>query len=107
MMKFAIGGFATTVFALVTIATAAPAAAGPEADFLEALANGGVSYPASVTSRVVSGGHTVCQGLASGDSYKDAIAGVAGAMGGNSHLADVFVRAATSSFCPSYLSTFP
>jgi hypothetical protein len=106
-MKFAIGGFATTVFALATIATAPSAAAGPEADFLGALASGGVSFPASATHRVVSAGHTVCQGFGSGDSYKDAIAGVAGAMGGNRHLADVFVRAAATSFCPKYLADFP
>ena len=83
------------------------AAAGPEADFLGALADGGLSFPASATQRVVFPGHSVCQAFSSGDSYKDVITEAAGAMGGNSRLADVFVRAAATSFCPRYLAEFP
>jgi hypothetical protein len=106
-MKFAIGGLATTVFALAAIATAAPAAAGPESDFLAALANGGLSVPANANFRVISAGRSVCSGFSSGDSYKDAIASVAGAFGGNSSMAGTFVRAAVDSFCPKYGSELP
>src|SRR5258705_3098074 len=106
-MNRIVAGFAAGVFAVIAVATAPPAAAGPEADFLAALAAGGLSVPASATFRVVSGGHSVCAGFSSGDSYKDVIASVAGALGGNSSLAGTFVRAAASSFCPKYLSEIP
>ena len=106
-MKRTVAGFAIGGFAVVAIAMAPPAAAGPEADFLAALAEGGLSVPAAQTFRVVSAGHSVCQGLSSGDTYKEAIASVAGALGGNSNLAGTFVRAAAGSFCPKYLSEFP
>jgi Protein of unknown function (DUF732) len=106
-MKRTIAGFAAGAFAVVAIVTAPPAAAGPEADFLAALAEGGLSVPASANFRVVSAGHSVCGGFSSGDSYKDALASVAGALGGNSSLAGTFVRAAASSFCPKYLSELP
>jgi Protein of unknown function (DUF732) len=106
-MKRTVAGFATGVFAVIAIATAPPAAAGPEADFLGALADGGLSVPANANFRVISAGRSVCSGFSSGDSYKDAIAGVAGAFGGNNSLAGTFVSAAVSSFCPKYASELP
>jgi hypothetical protein len=106
-MKRIVAGLAAGGFAVFAIAMAPPAAAGPEADFLAALAEGGLSVPASQTFRVVSAGHTVCATFASGDTYKEALKEAAGAMGGNTHLADTFIRAAATSFCPKYLSEFP
>ena len=44
-MRFAIGGFATTVFALLAIATAPLALASPDTEFLDALASNGLSVP--------------------------------------------------------------
>ena len=41
-MKFAIGGFATAVFALLAIAIAPPAAADADDDFVGALAKSGL-----------------------------------------------------------------
>jgi hypothetical protein len=106
-MMRTVAGFAAGAFAVVAMATAPPAAAGPEADFLAALANGGLSVPASANFRVISAGHSVCAGFSSGDSYKDAIAAVAGAFGGNKSMAGTFVGAAVSSFCPEYGSELP
>ena len=106
-MKCTVASFAGGGFAVVAIAMAPPAAAGPEADFLGALAAGGISFPASATGAVINGGHSVCQGFSSGDSYKDAVTGVADAMGGNSRLAGTFVRAAVSNLCPKYGSEVP
>lgn len=103
-MKRTVAGFAIGGFAAVAIAMAPQAAAGPEADFLAALAEGGLSVPANANFRVISAGRSVCSGFSSGDSYKDAIEGVAGAFGGNKSMAGTFVRAATSSFCPQYAS---
>src|SRR5215475_3878535 len=65
-MKFAIGGFATMVFALLPIATTPLAAASPDEDFVGALARSGLSFPAQATSGVINAGHAVCQGFANG-----------------------------------------
>jgi hypothetical protein len=106
-MKRLVAGFAAGGFAVVALAMAPAAAAGPEADFLAALADGGLSVPANANFRVISAGHSVCSDFASGNSYKDAIASVAGAFGGNSSMAGTFVRAAVDSFCPKYASELP
>lgn len=106
-MKHIVAGFAAGGFAVVAIAIAPPAAAGPDSDFLAALAEGGLSVPANATFRVVSAGHSVCSDFSSGDSYKEAISGVAGAFGGNNSMAGTFVRAAITSFCPEYQSKVP
>jgi hypothetical protein len=106
-MRLAIGGFATSVFAIVAMAIAPQAAASPDEDFLGALASGGVSFPAKATPQVINGGHSVCQSWAKGADYKSAVAGVAGAMGGNAGMAGVFVSAATSAFCPKYATQLP
>jgi|EndMetStandDraft_3_1072993.scaffolds.fasta_scaffold708025_1 hypothetical protein len=105
-MKRIVAGFAAGGFAVLAIAMAPSAAAGPEADFLADLASGGLSVPANANFRVISAGHSVCSGFSSGDSYKDAIAGVAGAFGGNKSMAGTFVQAAVNSFCPKYASEF-
>jgi hypothetical protein len=106
-MRLAIAGFATTVFAFITVATAPLAAASPDQDFLDALADGGVTFPANATRQVLTHGHMVCQDFASGGSYTDAIGNVAGGMGGNQRLAGQFVRAATSALCPKYSDELP
>lgn len=106
-MKRIVAGFAAGGFAVVAIAMAPPAAAGPEADFIADLTDGGLSVPANATFRVISAGRSVCAGFTSGDSYTDAIAGVAGAFGGNKSMAGTFVSAAVGSFCPKYASELP
>jgi Protein of unknown function (DUF732) len=106
-MKRTVAGFAAGAFAIVAVATAPLATAGPDADFLSALARAGLTVPAASTMRTVSAGHAVCAGFASGDSYKDATADIAGALGGNRSLAGTFVSAAASSLCPNYLSKIP
>src|SRR5882757_2813432 len=98
-MKRTVARFAAGAFAIVAVATAPQAAATPEGDFLSALARAGFSYPASVAPHVVRSGQSVCSGWASGDSYADAVATVA-KITGSQPIAGVFVRAATSSFCP-------
>ena len=101
-MKFAIGGLPTTVFALLAIVTAAPAAASPDDDFLAALTRNGVSYPSQAGSSLVNAGHSVCQRLAKGDSYQDVAAEVTNGFGGNSGLSRSLMSAATSTLCPEY-----
>ena len=58
-MKFAIGGFATTVFALLAIATAPLATASPDTEFLDTLASNGLSVPPQARLGVISAGHSV------------------------------------------------
>jgi Protein of unknown function (DUF732) len=106
-MRIAIAGFATTVFAFITVATAPFAAASPDQDFLDALADGGVTYPANATRQVLTHGHMVCQDFATGATFTDAVGGVAGGMGGNQRLAGQFVRAATNTLCPKFLDELP
>jgi hypothetical protein len=107
-MKFAIGGFATTVFALLLIATAPQATATPDDDFVDALAASGMSFPPQATSGVVNAGHTVCHGFANGASYKEVVASVAQrGLGGNAGLAGAFVQTAASTLCPKYVTELP
>ena len=106
-MKFALGGIAASVFALASLATLPPASASPDNDFIDALAKSGLSFPPQATLSVVNGGHAVCRDFATGASYHDALAGAAGPLGGNPGLSAVFVRVATSSLCPTYISALP
>jgi hypothetical protein len=106
-MRIAIAGFATTVFAFITVATAPFAAATPDQEFLDALADGGVTFPSKATQQGITHGHMVCQDFASGATFTDAVGGVAGGMGGNQRLAGQFVRAATNTLCPKYIDELP
>jgi hypothetical protein len=106
-MRHAIAGSLATAFALAAIAIAPYAAASPDNEFLDALANSGISYPPQATSRIINGGHTICRNFAKGDSYQDAVAFAAGGLGGSQRLAGAFVRAAASSLCPEYVSQLP
>jgi hypothetical protein len=102
-MKFAIGGFATAVFALA-IAIAPPAAADADDDFVGALAKSGLSFPPQAKSGVINAGHTVCQGFSNGSSYKQVVEGVSQkGLGANRSLAGTFVQAAALTLCPQYL----
>ena len=103
-MKRTVAGFATGVFAVVAITTAPLAAASPEDDFLDALAVGGLTFPARAAQPIAAHGHLVCQGFATGDSYTDAVADAALGLGGNRGLGDKFVRAAISTLCPKYIA---
>jgi len=104
-MKFAIGGFATTVFALLAITTAPLAVASPDTDFLDALAGNGLSVPSQASSAVISAGHSVCRDFSNGDSFKEAVADIASrGLGGSQTLAATFVNTATNSLCPEFVS---
>ena len=104
-MKFAIGGFATTVFALLAIATAPYATASPDTDFLDALASNGLSVPPQARLGVISAGHSVCRDFANGDSFKEAVSDIAKrGLGGSQSLASTFVTTATSELCPEFSS---
>jgi len=103
-MKFAIGGFATTVFALLAIATAPLATASPDTDFLDALASNGLTVPPQARLNVISAGHSVCGDFSKGDSFKEAVADIAKrGLGGSQSLAATFVTAATTSLCPEFV----
>jgi Protein of unknown function (DUF732) len=107
-MKLMLAGYAAAVFAFVTVATAPVAAASPDNEFLDALEDSGLSFPPHAALGVINAGHNVCQGFSAGDSYEDAVAGVAArGLGGNRSLAGVFVRTAASSLCPKYMSQLP
>jgi hypothetical protein len=102
-MKFAIGGFATTVFALLVIATAPVASASPDSEFLDALASSGLSVPPQAKSGVINAGHSVCRAFSNGGSYKEVVADIAKkGLGGNASLAGTFVATATTSLCPEF-----
>jgi hypothetical protein len=103
-MKFAIGGFATTVFALLAIAMPPVAAASPDTEFLDALASNGLSVPPQARSGVINAGHSVCRDFADGDSFKEAVAAIAKmGLGGSQSLAATFVTTATTSLCPEFV----
>ena|ERR1700682_3444232 len=106
-MKRTVAGFAAGAFAIVAVATAPQAAATSDEDFLKALASGGVSFPARANQQVISGGHSVYRAWSEGTSYADTVADIAANIGGSQSLAGVFVRAATTSFCPKYVSNLP
>jgi hypothetical protein len=105
-LKFALGGIATTVFALLAIATAPLASASPETEFLDALASNGLAVPPQARPGVISAGHSVCGvcgDFAKGDSFKEAVADIAKrGLGGSQSLAATFVTTATSSLCPEF-----
>ena len=101
-MKFAIGGFATTVFALLAIVTSPLAAASPDDDFLAALTKNGISYPPQVGLNLVKAGHAVCSKLGQGDSIADVTSYVSNGLGNNKGLTRSFISAATSTLCPQY-----
>ena len=104
-MRFAIGGFATTVFALLAIATAPLALASPDTEFLDALASNGLSVPPQARLGVISAGHSVCRDFANGDSFKEAVADIANrGLGGSQSLAATFVTTAANSLCPEFTS---
>jgi hypothetical protein len=104
IMKLTIAGSAATVFALVALATAPLATASPEDEFLKALADNGISFPASMNPQVISAGHQVCADWASGASSSDEISQVSQASGLGNSQAIVAVRVATNAFCPNYAS---
>jgi hypothetical protein len=106
-MRYAFAAPLTTAFALAAIATAPGATASPDNEFLDALANGGISYPAIVTPSLVNAGHTVCRRFAKGDSYPDISIYVANGLGNNKGLTGTFISAATSTLCPMYTSQLP
>ncbi|MFG1931398.1 DUF732 domain-containing protein [Mycobacterium sp. NPDC048908] len=101
-MKFAIGGFATTVFALLATATSPLAAASPDDDFLAALTRNGLSFPAQAGPSLLTAGHSVCSKLGKGDTYKEVTVYIEKAFGGNKGLSGGFVSAATSTLCPEF-----
>jgi hypothetical protein len=107
-MKFAIGGLATTVFALLLIATAPQATANPDTEFLDALASNGLTVPPQARLGVISAGHTVCRDFSNGDSFKEAVADIATkGLGGSQSLASTFVTTAANSLCPEFASQLP
>jgi uncharacterized protein DUF732 len=103
-MKFAVGGFATTVFALLAIATAPLATASQDTEFLDALASNGLTVPLQARLNVINAGHSVCRDLANGDSFKQTVSDIANrGLGGSRGLATTFVTAATTSLCPEFV----
>jgi hypothetical protein len=103
-MKRTIAGCAMAVFAIVALATAPLATASPDDDFLKALADGGISVPASMSSEVIGGARQLCKGWSSGASSSDQVSMVAKATGLGNSQASMVVRAATNAYCPKYLS---
>jgi hypothetical protein len=106
-MRYAIAAPLATVFALAAIAIAPSAAASPDDDFIDALANSGISYPPHATLGVINGGHTICTNFTKGASYEDVVAFAVRGLGGNRSLAGTFIRAATSTLCPNYVAELP
>jgi hypothetical protein len=103
-MKLTLAGCASALFALVAIATAPQAAARPGDEFLNALADVGISVPTAMQPEAISRGHAVCQAWDSGASSADVINAVINASGLPKKDASVVIRAATKAFCPKYVS---
>jgi hypothetical protein len=103
-MKFAFAGMVSAIFAIIGTVAAPSASASPNDDFLGALARAGLSYPSSAAPQVIQAGQAVCHSWAAGKTYNDQVAAMVGRTGGNSGMAAEFIRAATSAYCPGYVS---
>ena len=97
-MKHTIAGAAAAALAAMALATAPLAAAGPEEDFLVAVAAAGITDLSP--QQLVDLGRTVCTDRAAGIAFNDAIQRVAASNGLNPAQASVVVSAATAAFCP-------
>ena len=103
-MKFTLAGCATGVLALTAIAVAPQAAASPDDDFLKALSDAGVTFPADTAGSLIQDGHAVCQTFDSGASGPDVIGAFSQSAGLDPQQASIIVRAAAQTLCPTYLS---
>lgn len=97
-MKHTIAGAAAAGLAAIALATAPIAAAGPEDDFLIAIAAAGIS--SGNPQQLIDLGRSVCTDRAAGVAVNDAVQRVAASNGLNPAQAGVVVSAATAAFCP-------
>lgn len=97
-MKHTIAGAAAAGLAVIALATAPMAVAGPEEDFLIAIAAAGIASGDS--SQVIALGKSVCTDQAAGVAFNQAVQNVAASRGWSTGQASAFVSAATAAFCP-------
>jgi hypothetical protein len=97
-MKHMIAGAAAAGLAAISLAVAPVAAAGPEEDFLIAVAAAGIS--SGDTQQLVALGRSVCTDQATGTAFNQVVQNLAAARGWNPAQAGAFASAATVAFCP-------
>lgn len=97
-MKRIIAGAAAAGLTVIALATAPIAAAGPEEDFLIAVAAAGIA--SGDADQLIALGKSVCTDQAAGTAFNQAVQNVAAARGWSAGQAGAFVSAATAAFCP-------
>lgn len=97
-MKHTIAGAAAAGLAAIALATSPIAAAGPEEDFLIAVAAAGIS--SGSPDQIVALGRSVCTDQAAGTAFNQVVSNLAASRGWSPGQASTFVSAATAAFCP-------
>jgi Protein of unknown function (DUF732) len=97
-MKHTIAGAAAAGLAGLALATAPVATAGPEEDFLVAIAAAGLSTGNS--QQLIAAGRAVCTDRAAGVAFNQVVQNAAASSGLNPAQAGILVGAATAAFCP-------
>lgn len=97
-MQHTIAGAAAAGLAAIALIGAPVAAAGPEEDFLIAVAAAGIA--SGDTQQVVALGRSVCTDQATGTAVNQVVANLAASRGWSPAQAGAFVSAATAAFCP-------
>lgn len=91
--------------AFVVLATAPTATADAADDnFLRALTQRGLSWPAGNDQTMINVGHAVCADWAGGDTMAQTVDDVQKALGLSTNGAGTVIGAATASYCPEFRS---
>jgi hypothetical protein len=95
---------AAVTVAAVALACAPIASAAPEDDFLQYIANNGITWPAGKDQQVIDTGYAVCTDWKNGATFGQEAQDLKDTTGWDDHKIGTFVGAATGAFCPQYQS---
>lgn len=99
------GPIAVVLTGVVAFAAAAPANADPADDnYLRALQQRGLGWPAGSDQTMIDVGHAVCQDWAGGDTLAQTVGDVQKSLGLSSNGSGTIVGAATAAYCPEFRS---
>jgi hypothetical protein len=97
-MKHTIAGAAAAGLAAITLAAAPIATAGPEEDFLIAIAAAGIS--SGSPDQAIALARSVCTDQVTGTAFNQVVQNLASSRGWSAAQAGAFASAATAAFCP-------
>ena len=101
-MRLSRVGAAAVACAAVALATAPFAAAAPSDDFLDLIADDGISWAPEDTPAVIDTGHAVCTDWDNGASFSKEVADLQSVTDWTDGQIGTFIGAATGAFCPEY-----